>query len=1340
MKNLYPFQTRLIMQMLLIISGVFVNKSVTQAQCLSATYGLYPSSTFTPTCTGANQTITSCGYRGEYSNVNVVTGNTYTFSSSITTDFITIGNAAGTASYTTGTGSVTWTATVTGVVRFYTHTNSACGNATGCMTRRISCGTPPPAPANDNCANAVTLSCGSVVNGTSVNATTDASAILCGTSVSAPGVWYKVQGNGSSMTVSNCTGTTYDSKINVYSGSCGSFFCENGNDDACGLQSSVTWTTSAGTWYYILVQGYNNATGAFTISLTSTPAAPIITASGPLSFCDGGSVTLSSSASSGNTWSTGATSNSIVVNSAGTYTLTTGSGACVSAAASITVTVIPTPVLSISTTPETCPGALNGSVDLTISNASSPTIDWSIDGTGDYDDMEDMIGLEPQTLTLTVLNQGQCSATASATIGATPDNTAPTPDVATLPDLLGSCSVNATPPTATDNCAGPLMATTSDPLNYTTQGTYTITWTYHDGNGNTSTQTQTVIVDDNIAPTPDVATLSDVTAQCNATLVAPTASDNCAGTITATTTDPTSYSAQGTYTVTWTYNDGNGNTSTQTQTVTIDDTEAPVLSSPLVTITSECGLSVPAPTAIDNCAGNITASTADNTSFTTEGTYSINWNFDDGNGNAFSITQNVVVDDITAPVPNAATLPTVNAQCQATLTAPTATDNCSGTITATTSDAALITAQGTHTVTWTYNDGRGNTSTQTQTVIIDDNTAPTPSIANLPTLTDECSVTLSAPTATDNCAGFLFATSADPLTYSAEGTYTVTWVFNDGNGNTTTQTQTVIIQDVIAPVFSNCPSNMVIAANTASCSGIATWGTPIATDNCLLSALSSNFQSGDVFPLGTTTITYTAFDFAGNTTTCSFDVTVNNVLTSTIIETAVTCNNANDGSIDLTIGGGTAPFSVDWNNDGAHDGEDLNGISGGNYTANIIDANGCTLSATASVSEPDALQIQTDVLLHPTSCNTASGEIHISAIGGTLAYNYNWNNGNTTPDLNAVPAGVYTLTLSDGNNCNVTETYTLNDPNAPVVSVNQINPVLCQSMSNGSADITIQLSGSASACNVLWSNGSTTEDLNNVAQGTYTATVTDNNGCSSTISLSITEPLALTVNESVTEVSCKGADNGAIDLSVAGGTAPYVYTWDNGSNSEDIFNLPAGTYNVNITDANLCQINGSITVTGPNALLVQGTAQDEMFGNDGSVNLTVTGGTPPYAYSWNNGNNTEDLSNLSAGTYNVNVMDNNGCTQTFSITVGSQVGILSADASAMKLWPNPSSGNIQIEFTANIVGQLHITNVAGQLIQTLPVNGTRVQADLSTLEDGLYFCTIADESGKQYTISFTLTR
>jgi hypothetical protein len=201
-----------------------------------------------------------------------------------------------------------------------------------------------------------------------------------------------------------------------------------------------------------------------------------------------------------------------------------------------------------------------------------------------------------------------------------------------------------------------------------------------------------------------------------------------------------------------------------------------------------------------------------------------------------------------------------------------------------------------------------------------------------------------------------------------------------------------------------------------------------------------------------------------------------------------------------------------------------------------------------------------------------------------------------------------------------------------------------------------------------------------------------------------------------------------------------VYTWDNGSNSEDIFNLPAGTYNVNITDANLCQINGSITVTGPNALLVQGTAQDEMFGNDGSVNLTVTGGTPPYAYSWNNGNNTEDLSNLSAGTYNVNVMDNNGCTQTFSITVGSQVGILSADASAMKLWPNPSSGNIQIEFTANIVGQLHITNVAGQLIQTLPVNGTRVQADLSTLEDGLYFCTIADESGKQYTISFTLTR
>ena len=112
-------------------------------QCTTAPYGQYPSSTYSPSCGSGFGSITTCGYRGEYSVVSVITGNTYTFRSSITTDYITIANSSNTA-LVFGVGDQTWTATYDGTVRFYTHTSSACGSAGGCMTRSVSCTVPGP--------------------------------------------------------------------------------------------------------------------------------------------------------------------------------------------------------------------------------------------------------------------------------------------------------------------------------------------------------------------------------------------------------------------------------------------------------------------------------------------------------------------------------------------------------------------------------------------------------------------------------------------------------------------------------------------------------------------------------------------------------------------------------------------------------------------------------------------------------------------------------------------------------------------------------------------------------------------------------------------------------------------------------------------------------------------------------------------------------------------------------------------------------------------------------------------------------------------------------------------
>ncbi|HEY0110103.1 MAG TPA: putative Ig domain-containing protein, partial [Fibrella sp.] len=204
---------------------------------------------------------------------------------------------------------------------------------------------------------------------------------------------------------------------------------------------------------------------------------------------------------------------------------------------------------------------------------------------------------------------GFCTGTTAATVTGS-DNQAPVPNVAALSTATGECSVTVTVPIATDNCAGTITATTTDPTVYNAQGTYSITWSYNDGNGNTSTQVQSVVVDDVTAPVASISTLPTVSGECSATITtAPTAIDNCGSIITGTTTNPLSYNVQGTYTVEWTYNDDRGNISTQNQTVVVDDNTVPTIT---------CAGPVSAFAAVGQCIANVTvaAPTAhDNCSF-----------------------------------------------------------------------------------------------------------------------------------------------------------------------------------------------------------------------------------------------------------------------------------------------------------------------------------------------------------------------------------------------------------------------------------------------------------------------------------------------------------------------------------------------------------------------------------------------------------------------------------------------------------------------------------------------------------------------------------------------------
>lgn len=455
------------------------------------------------------------------------------------------------------------------------------------------------------------------------------------------------------------------------------------------------------------------------------------------------------------------------------------------------------------------------------------------------------------------------------------DNQPPVPDSANLPDITGDCAVEISEyPTATDNCDGTITGTTTDSLVYKHQGTRMITWTFRDNNGNVVTQQQRVIVTDNTAPVPDVESLPVINEACAATItVFPTATDNCAGKITGTTTDSLAFTSKGTHTITWRYDDGSGNISTQTQTVILADNIPPVPDMPVLpTISGACMVSVPEiPTATDNCTGSIAGTTADPLVYSVPGTFTITWIYNDGNGNTSTQVQTIVVADNTPPVPDAVSLLTIIESCDATINVfPTATDACAGTIVGTTTDPLSFTTSGSYTITWRYDDRRGNVATQVQSVIIADNSPPIADEAQLPVITGSCRVDISArPTATDGCAGKVIGTTTDPLTYTKLGMYTVNWSYTDGNGNTATQPQTVVVIDTTKPV----PDVASLPAINGSCSAVIDVF-PTATDSCKGTIVATTTDPLRYSTRGMYTITWRYDDGNGNVSTQTQSVVV----------------------------------------------------------------------------------------------------------------------------------------------------------------------------------------------------------------------------------------------------------------------------------------------------------------------------------------------------------------------------------------------------------------------------------------------------------------------------------
>ena len=435
------------------------------------------------------------------------------------------------------------------------------------------------------------------------------------------------------------------------------------------------------------------------------------------------------------------------------------------------------------------------------------------------------------------------------------------------------------------------------------------------------------------------------------------------------------------------------------------------------------------------------------------------------------------------------------------------------------------------------------------------------------------------------------------------------------------------------------------------------------------------------------------------------------------------CFGFSNGTVETTASGGTPPYSYLWST--GSDTSLVNGLAAGTYDVTITDTNGCSLSQSVTVNQPDQLTIQYGTT--PVSCfGLSNGTAQVTATGGTLPYFYIWNNGEITPDIENLAAGLYEVTLTDANGCLLLQSVTINQP-ALLDAQLAANSVTCFGLSNGTAQITA--GGGTPPYLYSWSNGGTTPTIQNLPASSYSVTVTDANGCSQVKSVAVNQPDLLTAVTSTTNATCFGFTNGTAQISVSGGTSPFSYQWSNGNNTPASQSVPAGSYTITVTDASNCTLTRSFVISQPAPLLISGTVSAaSCFGSsNGSVQTTAIGGVPPYTYNWNIGGNTTVLQNLGAGTYIITLTDNQNCTSTESYTVTQPPQLLLQQ-----------SGAVHIRCYGLSDGAVSAAVTGGTPPYSMLWNTGQQTMEVSNLPAGLYAATVTDSNSCTTTISINL--
>ena len=548
------------------------------------------------------------------------------------------------------------------------------------------------------------------------------------------------------------------------------------------------------------------------------------------------------------------------------------------------------------------------------------------------------------------------------------------------------------------------------------------------------------------------------------------------------------------------------------------------------------------------------------------------------------------------------------------------------------------------------------------------------------------------------------------------GTYEVTVVDSDACQMSASETVEISPEGVW----------LMLSGTDASCCGNdGTAHVSIMTGDAPFVIEWSDGQTGTEDPIGLPPgeICVTVSDANGCSNTECITLEATDELSIDISPTNASCSTGNTGSATATpCTSGT--FTYSWSN--GQTTQTATNLANGDYQVTVENSAGCYGVETLTiVNEGGNLAVQINNSINVSCFGGNDGSASVSASGGSGNYSYTWSNGQSSQTATGLSPSVISVVITDNDSgCSGMASVNISQPSQLNLELSGTD-ISCGGSNNGTATATV--SGGTAPYTYSWDNNNNGPVNNMLSAGTYTVTTTDANNCSTTGSINITEGSVLIVSIlDLIQPSCFGLSNGGASASATGGNLPYTYLWNNAATTGTISGIAAGSYSVTITDIDGCSGTASATIDQPDAIDLSISSTNETCGggNDGTATATVSGGTPPYSYLWNNGQTSADLSNLAPGNYMLTLSDASGCTSTSSTTTVEMGTSLNVTTSPTFVSCNGASDG---SITANVSGG------SGNYTYIWDTGATT--AVLNSLIAGTYMVTVSDDEGCSGTAS-----